>query len=157
MGLTVSDADGIHRPHSSALPLTRGSEPSRPTASGLWTVFHTDGDGAGLMSRKFATEAEARAATKRWNKTYPGHIVIPPNVPRQTAERSGASLQADDEGSMDTRAAGREAHEMWERTRGDENECDAERRFREDAEHSTEWWNGWMDRSDEWRDENGGG
>jgi hypothetical protein len=54
-----------------------------------------------------------------------------------------------------TPAAGREAHEIWERTRGDENECDAERRFREDTEHSTEWWNGWLERSDAWRDEIG--
>ena len=68
---------------------------------------------------------------------------------------SGASLDADVGGSMDTRAAGREAHKIWERTRGDENECDAERRFREDTEHSTEWWNGWLERSDKWRDEIG--
>jgi hypothetical protein len=62
--------------------LTRGSEPSRPTAgSGLWTVFHSDGDEAGLMSRKFATEAEARAKCDEWNRAYSGHVVIPPNAP----------------------------------------------------------------------------
>ncbi len=51
-----------------AYPPTAGSE--------LWTVFHSDGDEAGLTSRKFATEAEARAKCDEWNKTYPGHIVI---------------------------------------------------------------------------------
>lgn len=44
-----------------------------------WTVFHADGDDAGLTTRKFATEQEARAKCAEWNKTYPGHVVIPPN------------------------------------------------------------------------------
>lgn len=55
-------------------------------------------------------------------------------------------------------AGGRAAHEQWERTRGDENECDAEKRLHEEVSESgntipIEWWHGWLERSDEWRDE----
>jgi len=48
------------------------------------------------------------------------------------------------------------AHVAWEKTRGDDNECDAETTIREDqADKSVAWWNGWLTRSDEWRDEIG--
>ncbi len=55
-------------------------------------------------------------------------------------------------------AGGRAAHEQWERTRGDENECDAEKRLHEEVSESgntipIEWWHGWLERSDEWRNE----
>jgi hypothetical protein len=63
-----------------AYPPTAGSE--------LWTVFHSDEDEAGLTSRKFATEAEARAKCDEWNKAYPGHIVIPPNAIEHTTTRN---------------------------------------------------------------------
>jgi len=53
---------------------------------------------------------------------------------------------------METRA-GYEAHVAWEKTRGDENECDAEVRISEKTGHTSEWWNSWFERSDEWRDE----
>ena len=71
------------------------------------------------------------------------------------AERP-APAQAPASDPTDDRAAGRAAHEAWERTRGSENECVQESRIREgEATHSRDWWNGWMDRSDEWRDEIG--
>ena len=55
-------------------------------------------------------------------------------------------------------SGGRAAHEQWEHARGDENECDAEKRLHEEVSESgdtipIEWWNGWLERSDEWRDE----
>ena len=55
-------------------------------------------------------------------------------------------------------AGGRAAHEQWERARGEENECDAEKRLHEEVSESgntmpIEWWHGWLERSDEWRDE----
>lgn len=56
------------------------------------------------------------------------------------------------------RDAGRQAHKEWERTRGNENECDAESRLRHDGqrrERGRDWWEGWFERSDEWRDEIG--
>lgn len=53
-----------------------------------------------------------------------------------------------------TADAGRAAHLAWEASRAGENECDAERRLR--GEHQApEWWQGWLERSDEWRDEIG--
>lgn len=63
-------------------------------------------------------------------------------------------------GSTAGLAGGRAAHEKWERTRGDENECAAEKRLRDEAAESgetipVEWWHGWIERSDEWRDEIG--
>lgn len=52
---------------------------------------------------------------------------------------------------------GYRAHLAWERTRTDENECDAERRLSDSAEQRgadmKQWWSGWFERSDEWRDE----
>ncbi|MFA5394378.1 MAG: hypothetical protein WC338_08030 [Candidatus Ratteibacteria bacterium] len=53
---------------------------------------------------------------------------------------------------MKTRA-GYDAHVLWEKSRGDENECDAECKISEQTEHTSDWWNAWLDRSDEWRDE----
>ncbi len=55
-------------------------------------------------------------------------------------------------------AGGRAAHEQWERARGEENECDAEKRLHEEVSESgntmpIEWWHGWLERSDEWRNE----
>jgi len=67
-------------------------------------------------------------------------------------KRRRQTIAAEDSMTNDARAVGRDAHRTWERTRADENECDAERRLREEAEHGAEWWNGWMERSDEWRD-----
>lgn len=47
-------------------------------------------------------------------------------------------------------------HRRWERTRGDENECVAERRLSREAEsrgaNMKVWWSQWLERSDEWRD-----
>jgi hypothetical protein len=55
--------------------------------------------------------------------------------------------------------AGYAAHIEWEKVRGDENECDAEKRLSEIAESAglaiKEWWDGWFMRSDAWRDEIG--
>lgn len=54
------------------------------------------------------------------------------------------------------RERGYAEHRAWEKTRGDENECDAERRIREcGPARATPWWHGWLQRSDEWRDEIG--
>lgn len=54
---------------------------------------------------------------------------------------------------------GKVDHHRWERTRGDENECDAERRFAAEAEaqgaNMPQWWQQWLERSDEWRNEIG--
>lgn len=54
---------------------------------------------------------------------------------------------------------GRAAHIAWEAVRGDENECDAEQRIADDAAATgadmKTWWDGWFERSDEWRDEIG--
>lgn len=48
-------------------------------------------------------------------------------------------------------------HHRWERTRGNENECDAEKRMSKDAEargaKMTDWWDQWLTRSDAWRNE----
>lgn len=49
------------------------------------------------------------------------------------------------------RIRGRAAHVRWERSRTDENECDAESRMRKRDKHSKAWWEGWFERSDEWR------
>jgi hypothetical protein len=50
-------------------------------------------------------------------------------------------------------------HYRWERVRGNENECDAERRLSKEAEvggaNMREWWQQWFERSDEWRAEIG--
>jgi hypothetical protein len=51
------------------------------------------------------------------------------------------------------------AHRNWEQSRGSENECDAERRIAADVKATgadmPEWWKGWFERSDEWREEIG--
>ena len=47
---------------------------------------------------------------------------------------------------------GYNAHLRWEKRRENENECDHER---EVHGKSIWWWNGWFNRSDEWRDEMG--
>ena len=50
-------------------------------------------------------------------------------------------------------------HHRWERVRGSENECDAERRLAEEAAargaDMKAWWQQWFMRSDEWQDEIG--
>jgi len=54
---------------------------------------------------------------------------------------------------------GRVDHLRWEKSRGHENECDAEKRMAEEAQARgadiRQWWNEWFERSDEWRDEIG--
>ena len=61
--------------------------------------------------------------------------------------------------SVGLAAAGRSAHIQWEAIRGnDDDECDTERSIRAEAfdmgiEISAKWWDGWLERSDEWRDE----
>ena len=54
---------------------------------------------------------------------------------------------------------GRAAHLQWEQVRAQENECDAERDLARAAAETgadmSQWWNGWFERSDEWRDEIG--
>lgn len=62
--------------------------------------------------------------------------------------------RADGGVGMKTRS-GYETHIAWEKTRGDENECDAENKIGEETEHTSEWWNSWLERSDSWRDEIG--
>jgi hypothetical protein len=51
------------------------------------------------------------------------------------------------------------AHLEWEKSRGSENECDAETRIADEAKAAggdmTKWWEGWFERSDAWRDEIG--
>jgi hypothetical protein len=50
-------------------------------------------------------------------------------------------------------------HRRWERLRGDENECNAEKRFAEEAQalgaDMRHWWDQWFERSDDWREEMG--
>jgi hypothetical protein len=50
-------------------------------------------------------------------------------------------------------------HRRWERTRTDENECEAEKRIAEEARalgsEMCRWWGQWFERSDHWRDEMG--
>ena len=53
---------------------------------------------------------------------------------------------------MTARDKGYADHVAWEATRGDEIECAHESRLRQTRAHSTDWWNGWFERSDEWRD-----
>lgn len=54
---------------------------------------------------------------------------------------------------------GSAAHREWEQVRGQENECEAERRLAEQAIEAgvnmPAWWDAWFERSDEWREENG--
>ena len=53
-------------------------------------------------------------------------------------------------------SSGRKSHVDWEAVRGNENECDAESRLRHNGGVlSRSWWDGWFERSDEWRDEIG--
>lgn len=76
-----------------------------------------------------------------------------------TVERvRDAATQLFTVGLTDGLSGGRAAHQEWERTRSDENECDAEKRIREEVSENgdtipTEWWHGWLERSDDWRDE----
>lgn len=62
-------------------------------------------------------------------------------------------------GSTAELSDGHAAHVAWESVRRPENEIDAERRLAEEAEASgaqmKEWWDGWLYRSDLWRDEIG--
>ena len=55
---------------------------------------------------------------------------------------------------VSNRELGYLAHKQWEATRGDQNECDAER-ARRVQRRPADWWGGWLERSDEWRDEIG--
>ena len=56
--------------------------------------------------------------------------------------------------AMDGTSDGRKAHVDWESVRGNENECDAESRIRHSGGvRSRAWWDGWFERSDEWREE----
>lgn len=54
---------------------------------------------------------------------------------------------------------GIKSHLNWEKRRKDENECDAEKRIAEYWQSRgadiQAWWNGWFQRSDEWRSELG--
>lgn len=54
---------------------------------------------------------------------------------------------------------GRVDHLCWEKTRGEENETDAEKRMADEAQgrgaDMKAWWSEWFARSDEWRDEIG--
>lgn len=53
-----------------------------------------------------------------------------------------------------SRSTGYFAHVEWERERGDENECARESIISSrEKSMSAEWWKGWFERSDEWRDE----
>ena len=48
---------------------------------------------------------------------------------------------------------GLSAHVRWEKIRGDENECGREVIILErNNPPNSEWWRGWFERSDEWRD-----
>ncbi len=54
------------------------------------------------------------------------------------------------------RVSGFNAHLQWEKTRGNQNECEREKQIRHrKRQHSIEWWNGWLERSDSWREEMG--
>lgn len=62
-------------------------------------------------------------------------------------------------GSTAELSDGHAAHVAWESVRGTENEIDAERRIADEAEANgadmKQWWEGWLYRSDLWRDEIG--
>jgi hypothetical protein len=62
-------------------------------------------------------------------------------------------------GSTAELSDGHAAHVAWEGVRGSENECVAERRIAEEVEAAgadmKRWWDGWLYRSDLWRDEIG--
>jgi hypothetical protein len=62
-------------------------------------------------------------------------------------------------GSTAELSDGNAAHVAWESVRGPENEIDAERRIADEAEANgadmKQWWEGWLYRSDLWRDEIG--
>ncbi len=46
-----------------------------------WKVVHPDAGDVGLRTPRFATEAEARGQAAKWNRNYPGHVVIGPDKP----------------------------------------------------------------------------
>ena len=70
-------------------PTKVAAAPAPCSGGGLWAVFHPDGDDYGLHMRHFVLESEAREKAAEWNRTYPGHEVIPPNkeAGRRIAER----------------------------------------------------------------------
>lgn len=68
--------------------------------------------------------------------------------------RSGQAASGSQESARSDVHDGRAAHVAWEAERGKENEIEAERRMRVET-RSRDWWSGWFERSDEWRDEIG--
>jgi hypothetical protein len=61
--------------------------------------------------------------------------------------------------TLDVTPNGMVDHYRWERSRGRENEIDGARRMAEEARERgadmTKWWQQWLERSDDWRDEIG--
>jgi hypothetical protein len=57
----------------------------------VWCVWHPDGGEVGLRPPTFYRRRDAVDARNRWNRDYPGHVVIKmtANAPRQ--DRRGAT------------------------------------------------------------------